>query len=136
MYPNKQGSHPEMEHFGQPGPGREHFGLPDSEMKRSGPPLPQGDGSTGLPSLLDIKVSRPPGGNTKRGAEQMDGSFHGGEHPPLEKMPSNYGSGNDMWLEENPIPPPRGPGRGAPAFRRGPGRGAPRGRGMRRVRGR
>lgn len=149
MYSDERGPRSEMEHFEQPGPEREHFGQPGPEMERfrplpPPPAPPHSDGSKSLPSLLDIKVSRPqPGGNLKRAAEQMDGNFQGGEPlphqfgPPPEKMAPNYGHGNDMWPEENPIPPSRGRGRGAPAFRGGPGRGAPlRGRGMRGVRGR
>jgi len=142
--PDERGQQPEMERLGPTGPEREHFGQPGPEMGRFGQP-PHGGGSSGLPSLLDIKVPRMQPG-VKRGAENVDGNFHGGEQfgPPPEKMPPNYGSGNDMWPEENPIPPPRGPGRGAPPFRGGPGRGVPggpgrrmpRGRGMRGVRGR
>ena len=131
MYPDEHGPGPEMEHFGPPG----------KDVERFGPPAPQGDGSTGLPSLLDIKVPPPmPGVNLKRGPEHMDGDFYSGEPtphqfgPPPEKMPPNHGPRNEMWPGENP--PPMGPGRGGPPFRGAPGHGAPRGRGMRGVRGR
>jgi len=121
-----------------------HFGPPGPDMERFGPAPPGGGGTTGLPSLLDIKVPPPqPGVNLKRGSEQMDGDFHGGEPPPPhqfgpppEKIPPNRGPANDMWPMENAPPLPMGPGRGGPRFRGGPGRGAPRGRGMRGVRGR
>jgi len=136
MYPDESshdhGPAPEMEHFGPPGP----------DMERFGPPQP-GGGTTGLPSLLDIKVPPPqPGVNLKRGSEHLDGDFRGGElpphqfGPPPDKMPPNRGPGNDVWPVENPPPPQMAPGRGAPLFRGGPGRGAPRGRGMRGIRGR
>jgi len=146
MYSDERGPHSEMEHYGSPGPGREHFGLPGPEMERLGPPPPlHGEGATGLPSLLDIRVPRPQQASAKRGAEHIDGNFHDDElpshqfsGPPPEKMPSNYGPpGNDMWPSESPTPPLRGPGRGGrPPFRGVRGRGAPRGRGMRRGRGR
>lgn len=129
-----------MEHFGPPGPEMDHFGPsggPDMQPFGGQPPL--GDGSTGLPSLLDIQVPPPqPGQHLKRGREHLDGDFPGSEPtppnqfgPPPEKMPPNYGPGNDMWSGENPPPPPLGPGRGGPPFRGGPGRGVPRGRGGR-----
>lgn len=142
--PDERGPGPGMERFRPPGPEMEHFGPPGPDAERFGQAPPSmGDGSSGLPSLLDIKVIPPTSGvNKKRGPEHMDGDFLGGEAPPHqfgpppEKMPPNRGPGNDMWPAENPPPPPMGPGRGAPPFRGGPVRGAPRGRGMRGVRGR
>lgn len=140
MYPDERDPGPEMERFGPPGPEMEHYGPSDPDVERFKQPQPMDDGATGLPCLLDIKV--PPPGAKKRGPEHMDGDFYGGElpvhpfGPPSEKMPQNFGPGNDMWSGENPPPPPMGPGRGAPPFRGGPGRRAPRGRGMRGVRGR
>ena len=148
MYPDERGPRPEMERLRPPGPERQHFGPPGSEMERFGPTPSHDEGTSSMPSLLDIKFPRPqPGANLKRGVEHIDGNYRGGEPsshqfgPPPEKMPPNYGPGEDMWPGENPIPPPMGPGRGAPPFRGGPGRGAPsrgapRRRGMRGVRGR
>ena len=139
---DKHAPGPEMEHFGQAEPEMEHFEPSGPDVVQSGAQKPpeRVNTPTGLPSLLDIKVQPPqPSGNWKRGPEQMNNDFYGGEPfygdeppphqfgPPPEKMP--------LYRGENPPPPPMGPGRGAPPFRGGPSRGMPRGRGMRGVRG-